>query len=232
MASTFADLGSTLFAAGVLPDPANPTMNIAFVGTSGMGLPDRDYYLLDKYKPQREAYRAYIERTFGLIGTPNAPAAADQVLAFETEIARLSWPQAELRDLDKLNNPMTPAQLAGYAPGLDWNRYLAETRVVSPKLIVGDNTAVKAIAALYVNTSLETLKTWQTFKVADQAGNYLSKRFVDNKFAFAKTLTGAKELRPRWRRGINEVDGRLGEVLGESYIQRYFSAQSKSMMEE
>jgi putative endopeptidase len=233
MASTFSDFGSTLFAAGVLPDPANPTMNIAFVGTSGMGLPDRDYYLLDKYKPQRDAYRAYIERTFGLIGTPNATAAADQVLAFETEIARLSWAQADLRDLDKLNNPMSLAQLSAYAPGLDWNRYLTDVRVASsPKLIVGDNTAVKALAALYDKTPLETLKTWQTFKVADQAGNYLSKRFVDNKFAFARTLTGAKELRPRWRRGIGEVDGRLGEVLGETYVQRYFSAQSKSMMEE
>ena len=91
---------------------------------------------------------------------------------------------------------------------------------------------MKALAALYEKTPLETLKTWQTFKVADQAGNYLSKRFVDNKFAFAKTLTGAKELRARWRRGINEVDGRLGEVLGETYVQRYFSPQSKSMMEE
>ena len=68
MADTFSDFGSTLFAAGVLPDPANPTMNIAFVGTSGMGLPDRDYYLLDKYKPQRDAYRAYIQRTLELIG--------------------------------------------------------------------------------------------------------------------------------------------------------------------
>ena len=233
MASTFSDFGSTLFAAGVLPDPANPTVNIAFVGTSGMGLPDRDYYLLDKYKPQRDAYRAYIERTFGLIGVPNAAAAADQVLAFETEIAKLSWPQAELRDLDKLNNPMSLAQLAAYAPGLDWNRYLTDVQVASsPKLIVGDNTAVKALAALYDKTPLETLKTWQTFKVADQASNYLSKRFVDNKFAFAKTLTGAKELRPRWRRGINEVDGRLGEVLGETYVQRYFSPQSKTMMEE
>ena len=151
-----------MFAAGVLPDPANPTMNIAFVGTSGMGLPDRDYYLLDKYKPQRDAYRAYIERTLALIGTPNAAAAADQVLAFETEIAKLSWAQADLRDLDKLNNPMTLAQLAAYAPGLDWNRYLTDVRVASsPRLIVGDNTAVKALAALYDKTPLETLKTWQ-----------------------------------------------------------------------
>ena len=232
MASSFGDFGSTLFALGVLPDLANPTMNIAFVGTSGMGLPDRDYYLLDKYKPQRDAYRAYIERTLSLVGTANAAAAADQVLAFETEIAKLSWPVADLRDIDKLNNPMTPAQLAAFAPGLDWNRYLSETRVQSPKLIVGDNSAVKALAALYENTPLETLKTWQRFKVADQAGNYLSKRFVDSKFAFIKTLTGAKELRPRWRRGIGEIDGRLGEVLGQTYVDRYFSPQSKAMMEE
>ena len=148
-----------------------------------MGLPDRDYYLLDKYKPQRDAYRAYIQRTLELTETPNASAAADQVLAFETEIAKLSWPQADLRNLDKLNNPMTPAQLAAYAPGIDWASYLPATKVVSPKLIVGDNTAVKALAALYDKTPLETLKLWQRFKVTDQASDYLSKRFVDSKFA-------------------------------------------------
>jgi putative endopeptidase len=232
MARSFSDFGSTLFALGVLPDLANPTMNIAFVGTSGMGLPDRDYYLLDKYKPQRDAYHAYIERTLALVGTPDAAAAADQVLAFETEIAKLSWPIADQRDIDKLNNPMTPAQLAAYAPGLDWDRYLSETKVLTPKLIVGDNTAVKALAAVYDKTPLETLKTWQRFKIADQAGNYLSKRFVDSKFAFTRTLSGAKELRPRWRRGIGEIDGRLGEVLGQTYVDRYFSPQSKAMMEE
>jgi putative endopeptidase len=232
MADSFSEFGGTLFGVGILPDPANPTMNIAFVGSGGMGLPDRDYYLLDKYKPQRAAYRAYIQRTFELTDTPNASAAADQVLAFETEIAKVSWPQADLRDLDKLNNPMNPAQLAAYAPGMDWNRYLADTRINSPKLIVGDNTAVKAVAALYDKTPLETLKNWQRFRVADQAGNYLSKRFVDNKFAFTRTLTGAKELRPRWRRGIGEVDGRLGELLGETYVQRYFTPQSKAAMEE
>ena len=232
MAHSLADFGSTLFALGVLPDPANPTMNIAFVGTSGMGLPDRDYYLLDKYKPQRDAYRAYIQRSLELTGTPNASATADSILAFETEIAKLSWPQADLRNLDKLNNPMTPAQLAAYAPGLDWNRYLADAKVASPKMIVGDNTAVKALAALYDKTPLETLKSWQRFKVTDQAADYLSKRFVDSKFEFTKTLSGAKQLRPRWRRGIGQVDGRLGEVLGETYVQRYFSPQAKATMEQ
>jgi putative endopeptidase len=232
MANSFSDFGATLFAAGILPDPANPTMNIAFVGTSGMGLPDRDYYLLDKYKPQRDAYRAYIQRSLELTQTPNASATADSILAFETEIAKLSWPQADLRNLDKLNNPMTPAELATYAPGVDWNRYLADTGVVSPKLIVGDNTAVKALAALYDKTPLETLKNWQRFKVTDQASDYLSKRFVDSKFEFTKTLSGATQLRPRWRRGIAQVDGRLGEVLGETYVQRYFPPESKAAMEQ
>jgi putative endopeptidase len=103
---------------------------------------------------------------------------------------------------------------------------------MSPHLIVGDNTAVKAVAALYDKTPLETLKTWQRFKVADQASNYLSKRFVDSKFEYTKTLSGAKELRPRWRRGIGEVDNRLGELLGKTYVDRYFPAQSKAQMEE
>jgi len=232
MAKSNSDLGSTLFGVGVLPDFANPEINIGGVFSAGMGMPDRDYYLTDKYNKQRDAYRAYIQRTLEMTGTPNAAAAANQVLAFETEIAKVSWPQADLRDIDKLNNPMTLAQLKAYAPQFDWAAYLGESKVMSPHLIVGDNTAVKAVAALYDKTPLETLKTWQRFKVADQASNYLSKRFVDSKFEYTKTLSGAKELRPRWRRGIGEVDNRLGELLGKTYVDRYFPAQSKAQMEE
>jgi len=232
MAGTLQDFGSTLYALGTIPDPANPRINIAFVGSNGMGLPDRDYYLLDKYKPQRDAYRAYIQRTFEMIGEPNPSVAADKLLAFETEIAKISWPQADLRDIDKLNNPMTLGQLKAYAPQFGWDAYLGEAKVMSPHMLVADNTAIKAMARLYAATPLQTLKTWEKFKVADQASNYLSKRFVDSKFEFTKTLSGAKELRPRWRRGIGEVDGRLGELLGKTYVDRYFPAQSKTMMEE
>jgi putative endopeptidase len=233
MAASHADFGSTLFGAGVLPDFNNPVMNTAILGSGGMGLPDRDYYLLDKYKPQRDAYRAYIERVLTMTGTPNASAAADTVLAFETEIAKLSWPQTDLRDIEKLNNSMTIPQLAAYAPGIDWPTFLNDVKVDGvQQLLVSDNTAIKAIAALYDRTPLETLKTWQRFKVADQASNYLSKRFVDSKFEFTRTLSGAKELRPRWRRGIAEVDGRLGELLGKTYVERFFSPQSKTMMEQ
>jgi putative endopeptidase len=234
MAGTLSDYGSTLFAVGTLPDPNNPAMNTLYVGTSGMGLPDRDYYLLDKYNPQRDAYRAYIERTLALVDTPNAAATADGILAFETEIAKLSWDKTDLRDIDKLNNMMTEAELAAYAPGFDWAPYLKAARVsgVVPKAMVADNTAIKALAALYAKTPLKTLKSWQRFKVASQASPYLSKRFVDSNFEYAKVLSGTKQLRPRWRRGIDQVDGRLGELLGETYVQRYFAPSSKAMMEE
>ena len=232
MADSLHDAGQTLFGLGVLPDFSNPGMNIAGIFTSGLGMPDRDYYLTDKYKIQRDAYRAYIERTLDMIGTPDASAQADKIMAFETGIAKVSWPQADLRDIDKLNNPMTLAQLKTYAPQFDWTAYLGEAKVMSPHMIVGDKTAVKALAALYANTSLDTLKTWQRFRVASQASNYLSKRFVDSRFDYTKTLSGAKELRPRWRRGIGEVDGRLGELLGKTYVDRYFPAESKTKMEE
>jgi len=214
-----------------LPDPANPKVNIAYIGSGGMGMPDRDYYLLDKYQKQRDAYRAYIQRTFEMIGEANPSAAADKVMAFETEIGKISWPQADLRDLDKLNNPMSLVQLQKYAPQFDWKAYLDEAKVMSPHMLVADNTAIQKMAALYAATPLETLKTWEKFKVANDAANYLSKRFVDSKFEYTKTLSGAKELRPRWRRGIGEVDGRLGELLGKTYVERYFPAESKAKME-
>jgi len=233
MAASFADAGDTLFALGTIPDPNNPAMNTLFVGSNGMGLPDRDYYLLEKYKPQLAAYRAYVERTLSMIGTPNASAKADQIIAFETEIAKLSWAKTDLRDIEKLNNPMAKAQLAAYAPGIDWPTYLGLAKVDKVRtMLVADNTAIRALAALYAKTPLDTLKTWQRFKIADGASNYLSKRFVDSKFEFAKSLSGVKQLRPRWRRGIDQVDARLGELLGETYVQRYFSPQSKAQMEQ
>lgn len=86
-------------------------MNTLFLGQAGLGLPDRDYYLKDTFKPQRDAYRAYIERTFTM-GQPEPAKAADAVMAFETEVAKASWAAADRRDIDKVNNPMTITDLS------------------------------------------------------------------------------------------------------------------------
>ncbi len=233
MAGTLGGFGTPIFSIGKLPDPKNPTTNIAavIVATGPLGLPDRDYYLLDTYTPQRDAYRAYVERTFEMIGEPNPSAAADTVLAFETAIAKLTWSRTELRNVQKLlGNPMTLAELQAYAPQFDWAAYLGEAKVMSPHMIIADNTAIQAVAKLYADTPLETLKTWQKFKVTNSAANYLSKRFVDSRFAYISTLSGAKEQRPRWRRAIAEVNGRLGELVGQEYVATYFPPRSRALM--
>jgi putative endopeptidase len=232
MGASAADFGGSLFGTGIGPDAVNPNLNTLYLGSGGLGLPDRDYYLDDKYKKERDAYRAYIERALNLAGTADAAVQADAILAFETEVAKVTWPIADLRDIDKNNNPMTMAQLAAYAPGIDWPTFFEAAGIHTDKLIVGDNSAVKAKAALFAKTPLETLKAWERFNVTHQASNYLSKRFVDNRFELTKVLSGVSQLRPRWRRGIDQVDGRLGELLGKTYVDRYFSPQSKGMMED
>jgi putative endopeptidase len=233
MGETNATFGIGLFGPGVTSDPAKPSMNGLWLGQAGLGLPDRDYYLSATFKPQLDAYRAYIERTFTLVGYPEPAKTADAVLAFETAVAKASWPAADRRDIDKINNPMSVAELQAYAPGLDWSAYLAASEIAKrDRAIVNENTAIRDIAALYAQTPLATLKAWETFHVADQASPYLSKRFVDSRFTFTKTVSGVSELRPRWKRGASLIDTTLGELLGRAYVEKYFPASSKAMMND
>jgi putative endopeptidase len=233
MGETNGAFGITLISAGVGPDPAHPAMNTLFLGQAGLGLPDRDYYLTPTFKPQLDAYRAYVERALGLIGDPEPAKHADAVLAFETAVAKGSWPAAERRDIDKVNNPMSVAELQVFAPGLNWDAYLTASGIAKrDHAIVLEKTAVKDIAALFDRTPLATLKVWEAFHVADQASPYLSKRFVDGRFAFTKTLSGVTELRPRWKRGAALIDTTLGELLGRAYVDTYFPPSSKEMMND
>ena len=233
MGDTSGAFGSALFGLGVAPDPANPVVNTLFIGQSGIGLPDRDYYLSPNFKPQLDAYRAYIERLFTMVGYAEPSRAADAVLAFETSIAKASWAAADRRDIDKINNPMSVAELQAFAPGLDWDAYLTAAAISKrDRAIVEEKSAIKDIAALYQQTPLDTLKAWEAFHVADQAAPYLSKRFVDSRFTFTKTLSGVSVLRPRWRRGVQLIDGSLGELLGHAYVDKYFPPSSKAKMND
>jgi len=223
--------GISLVQLTVEPDPARPDMNVQWVYQQGLGLPDRDYYLTDTFKPQRDAYRAYIERSLAMVGYPDAAASAQAILDFETALAKVSWPVADRRDIDKVNNPMSLAELEAYAPGIDWKSYFAGAGVNQPgTMIIAEKSAIKELAATFGATPLATLKAWQAFHVADEASPYLSKRFVDSRFEFTKTLNGATAIRPRWKRGAVLLDASLGEALGHAYVDRYFPASSKAQM--
>ncbi len=232
MGASQGSFGASIVGGGPYADPDTPTVNVLWLGQGGIGLPDRDYYLNDSFKPQRDAYRAYIARTMKMIGNPDPEKAADAVLAFETEIAKVSWAIAERRDLGKINNPMSSEALAAYAPGLDWSAWFAGAEIPAQKrIIVNENTAIRDIAALYGKTPLDTLKLWQEFHVADNAANYLSDDWVDSRFEFSKALSGVTEMRPRWKRGLRLVDSSLGELVGKEYAKQYFPPSAKAKME-
>jgi putative endopeptidase len=225
--------GSSFFGLGVLPDLKGPKLYTPGLGISGTGLPDRDYYLTDQFKAQRDAYSAYIGRTLGLVGWTDSEAAAPAVLALETKIAEAMWTRTERRDPNKAYHPMSTAELRTLAPDFDWQAFFEGTGAPGlTRLIVSQDTAVPKVAKIFAETPLATLQAWEAFHTADQASFYLSKSFVENKFAFARALSGQPQIPPRWKRGVALVDSSLGEALGKEYVARYFPASSKRMMEQ
>nr|WP_166175218.1 M13 family metallopeptidase [Altererythrobacter segetis] len=233
MGSTDGVFGSSLIASYIDVDSENPTTNVLYLSQGGLGLPEKDYYLNPNFAPQRKAYVAYMARTFKAIGTPNPATAAENVMAFETYVAELSWDVADRRDIDKTNNPYSTAELESYAPGLDWDAFFAGLGVPpQQRLIANENSAIQRLAKLYASTPLETLKLWQQFHVADQASPYLNKAMVDSRFAYTKSLSGVSENQPRWKRGVTLVNGSLGELVGQDYVAKHFPAASKAKMEQ
>ncbi|HEY7807301.1 MAG TPA: M13 family metallopeptidase [Croceibacterium sp.] len=233
MGSTNDSFGTSLIGITVDVDTADPNMNVLWLGQDGIGLPDKDYYFNPQFAPQRKAYQQYIARTMRAIGTPDPATAASKIMVFETEVAELSWDIADRRDVDKENNPYSTAELKAYAPGLDWDAYFAGAKVPPQKrIIAGENTAIKRLAALYAKTPLATLKLWEEFHVANQAAPFLTKAMIDSQFKYTSTLTGVTEIRPRWKRAVSFVNGSLGELVGQAYVAKYFTPSAKAKMED
>lgn len=233
MGESHSGFGGSLFGIDVFEDLKNPNLNSAYLGQGSLGLPDRDYYLKPDFAAQREAYLAYLTTTLTAIGWADPAKTAADILAFETKVADKQWTTVERRQIDKLYNPAKASDLATVAPGFDWAGFLAGAQVSDvDTLVLMENTAIPAIAQVFADTPIETLKAWQAFNVVDQASPYLSKAFVDARFDFrGKTLRGQPENRPRWNRGVALVDGQLGEVLAQEYVRLHFPASSKAQME-
>lgn len=233
MGSTYGKFGGSLFGAGPYADPDDPTMNTLWLSSGGLGLPEKEYYFDEKFAPQRGAYLDYLERTFRNIGQPDPREAASRVMTFETYVAELNWDAEQKRQIEKINNPMSGTQLASYAPGVDWNAFFQGNNIPpQDRIIVTDNTAVKAIAALYASTDLDTLKLWEKAHIADQASPFLNKKMVDSRFQFTSALNGTSEQRARWKRAVDTIDGSLGEQVGKAYVAEYFPKIAKTRMDE
>ncbi|MEO7324403.1 MAG: M13 family metallopeptidase [Dokdonella sp.] len=247
MGRTNTDFEATLFAIGMDVDLKDPKRYAAYIGQSGLGLPDRDYYLKPEFAKQKAAYETYVATLLGLVGWDHAAAAAKDVVAFETAIAQASWPLVERRDPLAIYNPMTIDELRAFAPGFDWSGFLQQAHLGDLKrIIVAEKSAFPKIAALYAQTPIGTIKAWSAAHIADNAAFYLSKPFQQAYFELRnKTLSGQQAQSERWKRGVhavaggdflsgdrNDSFGNLAWAVGQLYTAKYFPAKAKAKIEE
>jgi len=233
MGQTQGRLGSSIFGTGVTTDQKAPTRYVVSTGQSGLGLPNRDYYLEERWAAKKVLYQAYVGRMLGLIGWENPEQSAADIVAFETRIAEAHWTSVQSRNRDETYNEYTIAQLAAEAPGFAWQDYYTAIGVGDvPRLVVRQDTAMPRIAALYAETPIETIQAWQAFHTTDDAAPRLSRRFADAQWEFrSRDLNGQPMQRARDKRGISFAEGMLGEAVGRQYVAEYFPAESKAKME-
>ena len=222
---------------GVEQDAKKSTRYLLQASQGGLGLPDRDYYTEQdaRFASARDAYKGYLVVLLTLNGSTVEAAAqrADTVIALEAKLAKAQWSKVENRNPEKTYNKLDRKGLAQLTPNFDWTALLhaAEAQKASD-LNVAQPTYVQALAGLL---EAEPIAVWQDYlelRLTDQFAPYLSQPFVDAHFAFNdKALTGAKELRPRWKRGVELVESNLGEAIGKQYVAQYFPASAKLKME-
>jgi putative endopeptidase len=224
-----------LFGFFPLPDFRNPTVNIGFLLQGGLGMPDRDYYGSEdaRKKELLVQYRDHVARMLTLAGAPAAEAAADaaKIVAFETGLARASRPRAEMRDFEKLYNPMDRAGLAKLAPALPWAAYFEATGYPGiGDLSVAVPEFVEALGRLAPAPPAATLRAYLRWHAINAAAESLSKPFVDADFEFyGRVLSGQQEIQPRWKRCVAATSTALGEAIGKVFVAREFPGASKAV---
>ena len=224
------------FALFVDADEKNSAMNIVQLYQAGIGMGDRDYYLLEDEgsAKMRDAYRAYINKLFTLAGSSpeQADAAVDAVMKIEKAIAEISYGREDLRDSQKNYNKLAYEDFKQIESPLDWDVYfesmgLAGLKELDAKQINFYKDMNKALQ----NTTVDEQKYYLAFNLLSAAAPYLSDDFVDADFEFyGKVMSGKQEQQPRWKRSLNTVNGALGEDVGEMYVEKYFPASSKEKM--
>ena len=218
-------------------DLKNAEEVIANVDQGGIGLPERDYYFKDDPKSVelRKQYVAHVQRMFELLGQkPDVAAAnAKTVMAIETALAKGSLDVTSRRDPNKIYHRMPVKNLAALAPSIDWQRYLPAVGPPVETLNVAVPEFFKAMEEQIKTVSLDDWKTYLTWHIVHAAAPVLPTAFVNENFNFyGKILTGAKELRARWKRCVQYTDTDLGEALGQKYVELTFGGQSKERMLE
>ena len=209
---------------------------ITYIVQSGLGLPDRDWYLDQDnptYKEARDAYGAYISKVMGLAGSARGEQVATSVLAIENQIAQAQWDKVRNRQAELLYNKRTLNELQAMAPTIDWAMLMQGLGVHETTFIVNQPSFIEALNGIWDATTLAAWQDYFSFKFVDAFAPYLSEDFVQAQFDFeGRVLGGQEAIEPRWKRGVGAVDGALGEVVGKLYVEKYFQETAKARMDE
>jgi putative endopeptidase len=209
---------------------------IIYASQGGISLPDESYYREDNFADIRTTFVAHVARMLELAGLPDAAGAADRIMALETRLAAGHWDRVRNRDVTAAYNKVDRAGLEELTPGFDWAGWLSNAGVPESafaQLVVRQPDYLTAAAAALQEIDLEQWKEWLSWRIVHAAAPLLSKAFVDENFDFyGKTLTGAPELRERWKRALGVVDSALGEAVGQLYVAEHFPPAAKARMVE
>ena len=221
----------------VVQDSRQSTRYLVDIGQSGLGMPNRDYYLQDdaRLADTRTKYRAHVENLLALAGQPDAAGQAGRIVALETALAQAHWSAVENRDPVRTYNKLTLAQLKTLAPGFDWAAWLKAQDVAgkADAVNVEQPTYVQKLDGILAATPLATWKSYFTFRLLSAYAPYLSQPFVDESFAFrGAVLAGTKVNRPTEKLAIAQINRDLGEVVGKVYVAQYFPAERKRQVED
>ena len=225
-------------AVSVHQDARDATRAIADLVQSGLGLPDRDYYLKQddaKLSAVRGQYQQQIETMLNMAGHPHAAAAARDILALETQLAAAQWSKVQNRDPVKTYNRVALSALPALAPGVDWPAYLAAAGLAGKVsyVVVSQPSYLTGVGQALENTPLAVWKDYFTWHLLSRYAPYLSSAFVDQHFAFNGTiLRGVPQNEPAWKRAIRLEENVLGEALGKLYVARHFPPEHKARMEK
>ena len=223
---------------GVHLDARDSTRYVVDISQSGLGLPDRDYYLKQddtKLVAARVKYQEFVQTMLSMSGDKNAADAAEKIVALETALAKVQWTKVENRDPVKTYNKLDFGKLAALVPGYDWNAYFVEAGIKGKVdyVIVSQPGFLEGFGRLVEQQPLAVWKKYFEAHLISHYAGLLSKPFVDANFAFKGTaLRGIPQIEPRWKRGVSLIERSIGEALGKVYVAQYFPPERKAHMEK
>ena len=236
LSTSYAKGQTYVFGFGPSPDFKNSGVNIAYASQAGLGLPDRDYYFAKQHAGVRDAYVAHIANVLKLAGADEATAAAqaNDVMAFETRLAKVSRSSEQLsRDVSLYYNPVSLADADALTPNFKWSSFFTAQGVDAPAMFsLAQPDFHQEVSTMLADVPAANWQAYLRYHTVDSVSPFLSDAFAQENYGFyGKTLNGQAEMQPRWKRVLNTINGQMGEALGKEYVEVAFSPEAKERMQ-